>query len=374
MVLRFLAVLFLSLTLAVGSLAQTSTPVPSQKNLKTWLTNADPRMVAWGAYDAAAMHDRPSIPDLLTLAANWQGISTRDADGNPVPLSQQQKDQRDATAAVVDALIQLHADAPPDTLRVLAPNFGNEVAIMLSRMSAADAQPLALDFYHSSKPAALQLVAAGLLALKPPSGFAADMLSNTTVRAAVYVLNPGMERSYGGSGGSCFTENAPPHDGWPPIGQYVLSTDKTNGNFIVVAGIEPVYARRDESTHYFGDSCLSSFGVHLGSDERLHLIAEMLGVDPFSIPWNTAPETSIVFQSPEQYERTLLVFVHGEQEKYRATAMALAERGLLTPSEAEDLEALPKLQLQINDARKDPSPLPELASLPPRVEAHGPIF
>jgi hypothetical protein len=374
MALRFLAGCCLSLSLAIAGVAQTPvSTAPNEKTLRTWLASGDSRMVAWGAYDAAAMHDRRLIPDLLSLAGNWQSFPARDDNGNPLALSQEQKDRRDAMAAVVDALIQLHADVPAETLRALAPNFGNEVAVLLSRMLSTDAQPLALDFYHSVKPTPLQYVGASLLALNPPVGFAADMLSNVKVRAAVYVLNPGTERAYGGGAGSCFSETAAPRDGWPSIGQYVLSADKTRGNLIVVAGIDFIYAKREESVHY-SDGCRFAFGVYLGPDQRLRLIAEMLGVSPDSIVWNTAPETSVDFQSPEQYESAILAFARGEQEKYRATVSALAQRGLITPSEAENPEILPTLQLQINDMRKDAAPLPELASLPSRVEVHGPIF
>jgi hypothetical protein len=373
MVPRFLAVFCLSIATAFSAWAQSSaSTAPSEKTIKAWLASGDLKMVAWGAHDAAATHDRKLVPDLLSLAANWQDFPTIDDDGNPIALSQPQKDQRDAMAAVVDALIQLHADVPAETLRILAPNFGNEVAILLSRMPSADAQPLALDFYHSFRPAALQYVSAALLALNPPSGFAADMLSRITVQAPMYVVNPGMERAYGGGAGSCFSETAAPHDGWPHVARYVLS--KKQGGVVVVAGVDPVYVTREESSHYYGDSCSAAFDVYLGADERLRLIAEMLGVDPASIPWNTTPETTIVFQSPEQYEGALLDFARGEQKKYSVTVAVLAERGLISPSEAENPEILPTLQLRIIDMRKDAPPLPEVASLPPRVEVHGPIF
>jgi hypothetical protein len=364
------------LMVAVHTLSLAQAPVstfPTEKTIRSWLASGDLKMVAWGAYDAAAAHDRKLVPDLLSLAANWQDFPTIDDDGNPVALSHLQKDQRDAMAAVVDALIQLHAAVPSETLRTLAPNFGNEVAVLLSRMPSDEAQPPALDFYHSVKPTPLQYVSASLLALNPPAGFAADMLSNVTIRAAVYVLSPGMERSYGGGGGSCFTETPAPREGWPRIAQYVLSGDKTKGSFVVVAGIDFIYATREESVHY-SDGCRTAFGVYLTPDERLRLIAEMLGVDPASIPWNATPETTVVFKSPEQYEGAVLDFARGEQKKYHATVAALAERGLISPLEAENSEILPTLQLRVIDMRKDAPPLPELASLPPRVEVHGPIF
>lgn len=347
--------------------------LPSGKTIENWLLSGDPRLVAWGAHFAMVAHDRRLVPDLLSMAANWQNFPTLDSDGNPVGLSQEQKDQRDAMAAIVDALIQLHAAVPTETLRSLAPNFGNEVAVLLSQMTKAEAEPLALDFYHSPKPAPLQYVSASLLALNPPPGFAADMLSNITVRATIFVADPGAGLFGTGGAGDCFVASAVPGKDWPAIGQYALSKTKDNGTLLVVGGVDPIYGTRRELGHYSGDHSMAC-GVGLGPDQRLRLTAEMLGVDPASMPWNTAPHMNIVFQSPEQYQSALLALVRDEQQKYRTTTAALAERGLITPSEADDPETMPRLYLQVNDMRKDAAPLPELANLPPRVEAHGPIF
>lgn len=362
-------------TLAGRGQAQVSSPAPaafpSEKIIKKWLLSGDLRMVAWGAHDALVTRDRHLISDLLMLASRSQVSPERDDDGNRVELSQQQKDERDAIAAVVDVLVQLRANVPEETLQALAPKFGNEIAVLLSRMPGAEAEPLALDFYHSPKVSPLQYVSASLLALSPPPGFAADMLSQVTVRATIFVTNPDAGRFGMGGSVSCGIVSDTPRDGWPAIGQEVLSKEKNDGDDAIVAGTAPIYARRIEMTHYSGDNCHKAFGIYLGPDQRLRLIAEMLGVDPAKIPWSTAPQANIVFQSPEQYESKVLVWVRGEQEKYRATVDALAERGLITASEADDPKTMPRLYLQMNDMRKQAAPLPELSGLPPRVEAHG---
>jgi hypothetical protein len=364
--------------LLAGSVWAQSPPIapalPSQKTVESWLGGGDPRLVAWGAHEAAAARDRHLVPELLVLAGNWRSFATRDSDGYRIRSSQEQKDQRDAMAAVIDALIQLHADVPAESLRVLAPNFGNEVAVLLGRMPSAEAEPLALDFYHVVKPSPLQYVSAALLALSPPSGFAADMLSNINVRAKIFVVSPEMGGMQMNTAGDCFVEADPPRKDCPSTRQYVLTNQKREGAQLVVGGIDPVYATTELSTTYSGEQGGSGFGVDLVPDRRLRLIAEMLGVEPAAIGWDAAPQINIAFQSPEQYEDVVRSFVRGEQQKYRATVTALVERGVITPSEADGAEILPRLYLQVNDMRKEASPLPELANLPPGVEIHGPIF
>ena len=376
---HFIVLGYMVATLSGQSLGQVSSSAsrpPSEETIESQLFSGDPRLVAWGAHAALVARDHNLVPDLLSLAGKWQPPQDRDATETPAELTQQQKDERDATAAVLDALIQLHAQVPSETLRSLAPHFAPEVAILMSRLPASDAQALSLELYHS-RADALQYVSAALLALQPPPGFAADLLGHVTVSAVVFVANPdqgGFGR--GGSGGSCFAPTEESHKGWPKIGQYFLSKQKKDGAILVVAGIDPVYARREELTHYSGDQCHKAFGVYLGPGERLRLISEMLGASrDESTPWNTAPITTITFQSPEQFERALLSFAAQGQRKYRVTIAALAARGLMTSSEAEAPETLPKLELMINDMRgPDAVALPELTNLPSRVELRGPYF
>ena len=104
------------------------------------------------------------------------------------------------------------------------------------------------------------------------------------------------------------------------------------------------------------------------------MIAEMLSISPAAIPWQTGLMTTIAFQSPEQFDHAVLDFVEEQQQKYRATVAALADRGLLTPSEAE--ESLPELKLKLNDMRGEgTTPIPDPANLPSHVEwSSSPFF
>jgi len=371
---RFVLSASLTVMVAGAGVAQTTSSasqVASEKTIQSWLVSGDPLREAWGAHDAMVAHDERLIPELLSLASQWQPLSRQVVDeSHPEELSPRQKDQRDATAAVLDALIQMKGSVPADTLRNLAPDFGNDVAVLLSRMPSGEVEPLAFDLYHLPTPhtGGLQYVSAAILALHPVPGFAADMLANIDVKARVYAVLPGSGPFGGGTSGSCGLAPDGSRKGWPMTGQYALSRQESNGAILLVAGIDPVYATRQESMRYRGDDCGFSWGVGLGSGERLRLIAEMLGIAPETIPWKTDIQTSIEFQSIDQFDRDLLAFAAGEQHMYRSTVSALASRGLLTSAEAQ-AEILPKLMLRLEDMRgQGAAPIPEPENLPSRVE------
>lgn len=342
-----------------------SDPIPSENTLETWLSSGDPRLEAWGAHDALVTRDQDLIPYLLSLASRWQPLIPQPSDNAPP------SELRLGMAAVLDTLIQMNAPVPADTLRTLAPDFGNDVGILLGRLPNEESSPLSFDFYHSPPEHgdALQSVSAALLALHPPSGFAADLLSSIRVHATLVVVLPGSNESGLGGGSSCgLGGTAPPRENWPVTGQYFLSKQKRDGASLVVGGIDPIYAIREQSTYYLGDTfCTTSTGVHLGPNERLRLIAEMLGVPPQAIEWQTWLVKNIAFQSLEQFDSDLIALVDEQQQKYRETASALADHGLLLPSEVE--ASLPELDLEIQDMRGPiAAPIPELSSLPPHVK------
>jgi len=323
--------------------------------------------VAWGGHDVLATRDRALIPELLSLASLWLPLSQTANPSYRSALLPEQVQERAAMAAVLDALIQMNVPVPPDTLRTLAPDFGNDVAILLARMPDEESSPLAFDFYRSPSEHgySLEYMSAALLALHPPPGFAADLLGSIQVRATVTVVVAGSEGFGRGSSSSCGLEGDFPIQDWPITGQYAFSTQTSDGAFLVVGGIEPIYATRLLSANYRGDAC--GMGVHLGPNDRRRLIAEMLGVPPEAIQWQTAIATSIEFQSVQQFDAALLAFVEEQQEEYRATAIALADHNLLTPAEAQ--ETLPELELELNDRRGIGAvPISELPNLPSRAK------
>ena len=269
---------------------------------------------------------------------------------------------------MLDALIQLNAPVPADTLRNLAPDFESAVAVLLARMPIKESGPLSLDFYRSPpKPdSPLQYVSAALQALHPGSDFAGQLLADIKAQATVSVILPGGERLGRGFGGSCARFSGPARDDWPVTGQYKLSGVPSEGASVIVAGIDPIYVTRVESSSQLGNDCGMSC-LYLGPEQRRRLIAEMLAVPPEKIPWETNAQTTIEFESPEQFNGALLAFVEEQQQMYLATAEALEARRLLVPSDVP--QSLPLLELHLSDERAEvAAPLPKDANLPNRVE------
>jgi hypothetical protein len=270
--------------------------------------------------------------------------------------------------SILDALIQMNVPVPADTLRTLTPDFGNAVAVLLSRMSPEDSGPLSLEFYRSptDHDYGLQYVSAALLSLHPVPGFAADLVSNIRVDAYLRVIPPGSEPEGMGFFACCGPSPEALRNDWPAIGQYALTKEKSGGALLLVAGIDPIYAVRRQSPQYLGD-CSMSLGATLGPEERVRLVAEMLNTPPEAIAWQVQPVITIEFQSLQRFDADLLSFVEEQQTKHRATVEALAARGLLTPTEAE--QCLPAMTLHLIDDRgQDTAPIPMRSDLPPHVE------
>ena len=318
-----------------------------------WLGKEDPKAVAWRAHDAMATHDGSAIPELVSLASRWQPLVPQPVsdDSGARELTMMQKEERDAMTVVVDALIQLNAPVPAGALRKLAPDFQNGVAVILARMPAEQSGPLSQEFFRSAEPRyTLQYVSAALLALHPPSGFAGKLLGDIRVQARVVAVLPGGPEIGFGSGGSCYRASEPERDDWPALGQYKLSMQVSDGASLLVGGAEPIYASRVESSQDLGSGCGKWGGLYLGQEERRAFIAEMLGVAPEAIPWETDVQKNIEFTSMGQFAGELLAFIEEQQPMYRETAEALEARGLLTHSETQ--QSMPQIELSLDDERR----------------------
>jgi hypothetical protein len=362
---------FLGSFVSVGY-AQEATPATAaqtRKTIESWLANGNPRLVAWAARATVVSNDRTLAPDLIEALDRWQPLPPWDPDsGEQIALTTDQLDQRDATAAVLDALIEMDVHVPADTLRNIASDFPNYTAILLSRLPLEESQPLSLDLFRSPPPggSGLQYVSAALLAQDPPPGFAAALLSSIHVTADVDVVDPSTGKfGVGRSAGSCIGEGSRlPRKDWPVFGVYTLSLKQQAGSFLVVSDPDPLYATPSESTRYPTSLCGRTIG--LSPDQRRSLIAHMLDIQADTIGWSAEPSENIEFKSEPQFYADLRAFIATEQAKYRATAAALVADNLMTQSEAQD--AVPELNLFLSDMRRNPARTPiAKPSLPSHV-------
>ena len=148
--LRFFYFVCLGIVLAAHSSAQnppSASETPSEETVRAWLLSDDPRLVAWGAHYALITGSKNLIPDLLDVASRWQPLPQPNHDSlKRTDLSETQIDKRDAMAAVVDSLIQMNVPVSPGILRVLAPDFGNCIAVLLTRLPLVESSSLSMEF------------------------------------------------------------------------------------------------------------------------------------------------------------------------------------------------------------------------------------
>lgn len=368
----FCALLMLG-SAAFGQKFVPPTAPPTAVQIQTWLRSGDPQAAAWGAHYVLATKNQALVSDLLSLVYSWQPLPPFKTDvAKRSSLTNNDVDRRDAMSAVLDALIQMHVSVPVETLRNLAPDFPNYVAVLMSRLSLEESAPLSLEVYRSSvrDGDGLQYVSAALLVQNPPPGFAAHLFSSIYNRASIFVVAPGTGEIGGGTAGDCFgTAPSAPRPRWPTFGVYTLSKEGSQGSFLVVSGIDPIYAIRSETTHYVGQSCGGK--VYLGAEERRRLLAQILNVGPEAIDWQTELRKTIEFTSDQQFAADLQSFIASQREKYRVTAAALTAKGLITSAEQE--YSLPGLDIQLSDMRGPGySALPRPSHLPARVWIDNP--
>jgi hypothetical protein len=364
----------IAVTTAIPTFAQNPIEPPPETKIQTLLRSGDPQQIAWGAHYVLTTKDRALLPELLNLADTWQPLPSFDkSDLEHSALTSIQVDRRDAMGAVLDTLIQMQASVSVQTLRNLAFDFPNYAAILLARLPLSESEPLTFDLFRVDPVQTrswlhiygLQYVSAVLLAQSPPPGFAAGLLSQVHANATIFVTSPGADRFGSGHGDhDCFMPPpAEPRKQWPSFGVYELHRTKSDGSLQIISGANPVYAKRSQTTRYRDEQCVEN--VVLGAEESQDLLVQMLNILPGSIVWQTATVENIEFKSEQQFASDLQAFISGEQEKYRATANALIAKGLMSPSEAED--ALPQLNLRINDMRGANYSELRLPSLPARV-------
>lgn len=348
--------LTISASAAQTAIANNTPGAPKREQIITMLRSHTTRDQAWGAYYAARAHDKTLIPELLRVADSWQPLDLDDTLATaPTDTSPAILNRRDATAGALDALIQLRAVVPEETVRGVASDFGNEASVLLARIPHDQAGTLAFDLYKSSSHHAgsIEAVSASLLALHPVPGFAASLMSNIHVRMYLTIVDPdaGGGSGWGSSSGDCMGGGFVSHQGWPPTPRYQVIRERVTNSFAIVRGAVPIYARRVEAPRYSDGQCGGSIG--LSDEDRRVLVAEMLGVDAAKAPWQIDVHEQVIFRTLPQVSAEILKFVEDEQSKYRQTISQLMQSSLIEA--VEDESAMPSLEIQLTDLRQHPS-------------------
>jgi hypothetical protein len=206
-------------------------------------------------------------------------------------------------------------------------------------------------------------LAAAILALKPPPGFNASLLNETTVTLIVTVVDVVDRRNDWGTGGPCgdsFGLVAAP--GWPEPYTYVVEqgsgSDGLPSDDVLVPGNPDFTSRRARSS----GSCSTLGG--LTSAGRLLIAQKQAG--PKAIPGISARQyDTLQYPGAAAYPAALAAVIDAHEKPFRTLAAALAVRALLTQAEAA--KAFPTLIVEVLDQRRDQG---RTLSLPAHFDPH----
>jgi hypothetical protein len=368
------------------------TAPPGSGKIATWLRSGDSRLIAWGATFTGQTHDNARIPDLIALAAAWQPQppSTSETD------NARREDREQAMESVLDALIQTQAAVPAGAIEKFAYDFPEQAVILLSRLPWQEAQPTLLRLYFDPVRYAwgLQRGAAAMLALHPPPGFAASLLSQIALDAYIKVtpIRTQDDRVLTGSS-SCGLLSEPRQlSDWPKINTYGLD-DKfptEEGEVVVIPGSPGI-------STYRGVGASGSCYFRLGDEERVRLIAQMLGkpieptrmvpdhhdncrcttlvpapaTDPLLLMLHTSQ--TIEYRDGSQFLHETQTYLTGLQAKLHAVATALEQGQLMTSQEVDGAPVT--IRLEIDDRRGlEADPLPAISADDPAIRLSTKIW
>ena len=314
--------------------AQATYTPPNIYQVQALLQSFEEKDVAWGAFYAGQFKLRSTIPLLLDRLAS---VATNAS--SPAEL------------AILDALIQLDASVPAETLRLSFDSLPVQVLILLAHASEGRDDML-LSLLETTTGDRWAAAANLLLATRSP-GLARQLLSDLQLKLMVTVIDESGPVSGTGLGGgttSCGAAVILFADGFPPLADYQFS-DERPGATLLALGPHPVYYVRTpggSTNHYspqhYERSQPSAF-------ERIRYINSFFDVR--SGPLYETSFTTVVWKSADDLVR------HVEAERlrlgaqYRSVVSALLSIGYLTPADASVLR--PNIAIAVQDTREHSS-------------------
>jgi len=351
----------------MASSTAVSQGAPSQAThdeIDHWLHSGEPRMVAWGATFAAQSGYQDEVLVLENLAERYEAVPPQeyDAKGNYVPRTTEQKQHLDSMQAVLDALIQMHGRISYEGISAILTDFPAQALVLFATMPEPDRSQKALLIYEgrdrSDAPynprrlAQQQMIhlAAAILALNPPPGFTATLLSETTITLKVVVTDDDRERDgmFSTTCGDSF--GFAPDPGWPQPYTYVVEEhwpSQGTARGILVPGDPTITSRRALSNS--SCSTLSDFT----SVQKLRLAQQEAGLRSEGRSAGALQYDTLRYTSAAEFAGSLAALVARHEQPVHALIETLANRTYLTTSEAAD--AVPSFAVEIDDQRKDKS-------------------
>jgi len=301
------------------------------------LQSPDAKDLAWGAFTAAQYHVASAIPLLITALQ-------RDLPAGADPYGA-------AELAILDALVQLGAEVPAETLQrsvtrwriptliLLARATGNKDAVLLPRLNVTTG--LEWD------------AVANLLLATKPSGFAFRLLDGLQLQLRIYVadqpnaLGSGMG---GGTEGDCNVVY--PGPGFPPLADYDFTWAGPGATILSVGPETVYYVRRVRQPSIV--PCSDRGRVEKPRDwDRVKYVNALAGGQ-----WlRQETYVTIVWKKPDDFRPEVSRHRRAVADQYRNLVFLLVSAKQLTEGESRTLT--PNITVTVEDGRKDKSaPLP----------------
>jgi hypothetical protein len=278
-----------------------------------------------------------------------------------------------AIEAVADALIQIHADLPAETIMHLYPQLPAQAIILLSR--APDNTAPLLEIFRTTPYRDLWLAAGDLLAVHPPPGFARSLIEGFTVSFVFQVVAPPDQAYRSEGGGGCASDSFMTREDafidWPKTRMYALMTHDAPLN-IFAPGIHPVGFRDWVTTDYRdawtdGD-CFPAASL----DWRAGLIAQLQGQNLDDLPLKPEIKEAVPYISVELFQERVKTAIDEQSQALANVLESLVQAGFLSVQDSTELHL--QCRIEIQDKRPQPgAPLPEIEgkwckTAPPRAQ------
>jgi hypothetical protein len=332
---------------------------PTDALVRQWLEDGEPRLTAWGARSVLVDNSTALLPEVENSIERWELRFV----ARP---SLWDHDHQYAIIVMLDTVIQMGGSLPAKTVAGLDRTLDPQRILLLEQMPWQEAGPVWRTMYEPDAPQhfGTTRVAAEMLALHPPPGFASDLLRRITVSARVEVYSPGAGLGVGtsgGSGGDC-AQGAPRGNDWPETGSYTLQDSPKVKGAKLLEGTSDVYVVRAVSRWYWPSLC---GGFRALTDEmRDRLVGKMLDEKAGGEPIDLSPKVRIEFTDREAYDTQVVGFVEEQQARFSRLVAKLVERGVMT--EEEQRGATLRMRITVEDSRgKDAVDLPKIAFRPP---------
>jgi hypothetical protein len=318
------------------------------EQLQRQLGSDDLKEVAWGAYLAAQNQRRSLVPVLQ------ERLAALPVTNGSVPPTD---GSLPAAMAILDALVQLDAKLPAQTLGPWFDRCPVQTLILLANASSGRDEQL-LSLLESTSGSRWQAAANLLLMTKPP-GFARWLLTGLRLRLTLFVTDqPGISIGSGSGGGSSGEDGnySVRAEGFPPLADYRFA-GAVPGATILALGPRPVYyIRRVEgppgsyAPHGNGKSLVSNL-------DRVQYIDTLATGRYEAGPLFDEMSATVLWTNAQDLQQRI-----GEERRrvdsvYERVVSQLVVRGYLSPEEAVIFH--PEIAVTVSDQRKNKSePLP----------------